>query len=267
MLDKVNALGPATNAATDAAGDLEKKWNALGVARDARGRTILQSLAPEIASFLDYYAGLIGEGKFVKSGSIADKIGQFFGAAPATPATTNFPKTGLSSSTAFGSQAEKEAFIRSEAAKRGIDPNVAMSVARSEGFANPVGDNGTSFGAFQLHVTPGGRGNAVGDRFRRETGLDPSDPANERRGITYALDNIKAGGWGPYHGAAKSGIGAWQGINRGGGGSTSTTEIAINGPITINAGPNADGKAIAQQFRDAILKRQADAAQANGGQQ
>jgi hypothetical protein len=232
----------------------------MGVKAESLGRKVLGGENGG-ASYITRLADWLNE----SPGDAGRDFWAWLTSAPKAPAKKLFSNTGPGSA-AFSSQAEKEAFIRAEATKRGIDPNVAMAVARSEGFSSFTGDNGTSFGAFQLHVTPGGRGNAVGDKFRRDTGLDPSDPANERRGITYALDNIKAGGWGPYHGAAKSGIGAWQGINRGGG-STSTTEIAINGPITINAGPNADGKAIAQQFRDAILKRQADAAQANGGQQ
>src|SRR6185312_13050967 len=102
----------------------------------------------------------------------------------------------------FTSPRQKEAFIRAEAARRGIDPDLAMSVARSEGFNNPVGDNGTSFGAFQLHVTPGGRGKAVGDLFRERTGMDPADPKNEAAGIQFALDWAKQNGWHDFHGAA-----------------------------------------------------------------
>jgi hypothetical protein len=109
---------------------------------------------------------------------------------------------------AFGSQAEKQAYIRQVAAKIGIDPDVAMRVARSEGFntfksAIPGEE---SFGAFQLHVTPGGRGRAVGDQFRADSGLDPSDPANERQGIDYALNWARKHGWGDFHGTANTGI-------------------------------------------------------------
>ncbi|OAF07197.1 hypothetical protein AYJ54_17880 [Bradyrhizobium centrolobii] len=44
------------------------------------------------------------------------------------------------------SQTENEAFIRSDAAKRGISPNVAMAAAKSEGFDEFTGDNSASFG-------------------------------------------------------------------------------------------------------------------------
>jgi hypothetical protein len=66
--------------------------------------------------------------------------------------------------------------IRSTAIKYGIDPDVAVRVAQSEGLSdgyNPkISDDGTSFGAFQLHI-----GGDMGDDFRRDTNLDPSEPA------------------------------------------------------------------------------------------
>src|SRR6185437_723576 len=134
----------------------------------------------------------------------------------------------------FTSPRQKEAFIRAEAARRGIDPDLAMSVARSEGFNNPVGDNGTSLGAFQLHVTPGGRGKAVGDLFRERTGMDPADPKNEAAGIQFALDWAKQNGWHDFHGAANGAhLSNWAGIDRSGGTGSVTNHMEINGPVTI----------------------------------
>lgn len=107
-------------------------------------------------------------------------------------------------------------YIRETAKKYGIDPDTAVRVARSEGLGNPVGDAGSSYGAYQMHV--GGKakgGNAVaglGDDFRRETGLDPADPRNERATIDYALRSAAKHGWGAFHGAARVGIGDRQGI-------------------------------------------------------
>jgi hypothetical protein len=266
VLDYVQKIGVATKENVDTFGELEKRMNQMGLKAESLGRKLLGGENGG-ASYIMRLADWLNE----SPGDAMKDMWEWLNSsrkARSAPAQKLFSNTG-SGSGAFASQAEKEAFIRSEATKRGIDPDVAMFVAKHEGFNNfkSTIPGEQSFGAFQLHVTPGGRGNAVGDQFRKATGLDPADPANERRGITYALDNIKAGGWGPYHGAANSGIGAWQGINRGTAGSTTTTDIAINGPITINAGPNADGNRIAQQFRDTILKRQAEAAQANGGQQ
>lgn len=108
---------------------------------------------------------------------------------------------------AFNSQQEKEAFIRAEATKRGIDANVAVAVAKSEGFYNYGGDpdatgKKTSFGAFQLHYPGVGRNTAdgLGTAFTKKTGLDARDPATEREQIKFALDEAAKGGWTPWHG-------------------------------------------------------------------
>ena len=119
---------------------------------------------------------------------------------------------------------EAAAYIRERAASLGINPDVALAVARSEGLNNPVGDNGSSFGPFQLHM--GGLaagGNAVsglGDTFKKVTGLDPRDLSNWRQQVDFALQTALQTGWGPWHGAAGAGIGPWTGIGtaRGGGG-------------------------------------------------
>lgn len=100
-----------------------------------------------------------------------------------------------------------EGYIRETATKYGIDPDTAIKVAQSEGLANPVGDRGKSFGAFQLYT-----GGGLGNEFQKATGLDPSDPANERATIDYALMRASQGGWEPWHGAKRVGISPWQGI-------------------------------------------------------
>lgn len=110
--------------------------------------------------------------------------------------------------------AVREARIRSLAAALNIDPETALRVAKSEGFFGfkSAIPGEQSFGNFQLHVTPGGRGHAVGDQFRKDTGLDPTDPANEAAMDRYALEWAKKHGWSDFHGAANTGIGSWQGI-------------------------------------------------------
>lgn len=97
--------------------------------------------------------------------------------------------------------------IRADARKYGINPDIAVAVARSEGLAHYVGDHGTSFGAFQLHIHGG-----LGDEFRKETGLNPADPKNEPAMIDWTLAHLRRTGWGPYHGAARAGIAKWEGI-------------------------------------------------------
>jgi hypothetical protein len=160
---------------------------------------------------------------------ILGKIDSFFGLGGASTATHPAAAAAGGGSGAFGSDyTAKEAYIRQVAAQIGINPDDAVRVAKSEGFNAFTGDNGTSFGAFQLHVTPNGRGHAVGDQFRADTGLDPSNPANERASIDYALNWARKHGWGDFHGAARVGMGQWQGIGGG-----SQTDVSI-GSITIN---------------------------------
>lgn len=117
-------------------------------------------------------------------------------------------------------------FIRGDAARYGVDPDVAERVARSEGLGSFAGDSGTSFGAFQLH-----RGGGLGDTFQRQTGLDPSNPQNEPATIDFALRNAASTGWSPYHGAARVGVGPRQGI----GGDTQVAQA--NTGTMSDAGP------------------------------
>lgn len=114
---------------------------------------------------------------------------------------------------------EKVDYIRRAAVERGIDPEIAVKVAASEGLNGAVGDEGSSFGPYQLHyggVAPGGnRVGGLGDEFTRSTGLNARDPNTWREQVNFALDQAKKGGWEPFHGAAKSGIGTWAGISNG----------------------------------------------------
>jgi hypothetical protein len=126
----------------------------------------------------------------------------------------------------------REARIRSIAAALRIDPEIAMQVARAEGFGSFKSSipGEQSFGDFQLHITPGGRGHAVGDQFQKETGLDPSDPANEAAMDEYALRYVKSHGWGDFHGAANNGIGRFAGINN----TPLTSGPGSGGDVTVN---------------------------------
>jgi hypothetical protein len=116
--------------------------------------------------------------------------------------------------------AEMEAYIRRKAVEMGIDPDVAVRVARSEGLrANtwqsdlqqPYGRE-ASYGPFQLHVDPTGKRPGMGNDFMAATGLNPADPANWDEGIDFALMQARQAGWGPWMGAAKEGITGMMGI-------------------------------------------------------
>jgi hypothetical protein len=101
-------------------------------------------------------------------------------------------------------------FIAKTASGLGIDPQTALRVAQSEGLGQGPGDQGSSFGDYQMHqggIAPGG--NAVpglGDDFKKQTGLDPQDPANWQALDTFALQTAaRKGSWGDFHGAAREG--------------------------------------------------------------
>lgn len=122
--------------------------------------------------------------------------------------------------------AQLEQYIRRAARARGIDPDIAVRVARSEGLAPGVwqsnvrrgGRREPSYGPFQLLVGGPGTGHpaGMGNDFQRDTGLDPSDPSTVHAQIDYALDQASQGGWGPWYGARAVGIDRWEGIGQGG---------------------------------------------------
>ena len=122
---------------------------------------------------------------------------------------------------ANGTQPSREQitqYIREAAAKRGIDPDIALRVARSEGLdANPEegyqsfvkdkqGNREESYGIFQLNMAPG----AVGDMMLKTTGVHPKD--NVFAAIDFALDTANKTGWTPWMGAKAVGIGAREGL-------------------------------------------------------
>jgi hypothetical protein len=98
-----------------------------------------------------------------------------------------------------------EDYIRRAAAQRGIDPDVAVKVAKTEGLGGGyAGDQGSSFGPFQLHYGNVAKGqNAVsglGDLFTQKTGLHASDPKTVPQQVDFALDYAARNGWSPWHG-------------------------------------------------------------------
>jgi hypothetical protein len=101
---------------------------------------------------------------------------------------------------------------------RGINPDYALRVTRAEGLQPGVwqsnyryksGAREKSYGPWQLNVDSP---NALGSAFRRDTGLDPSDPANWKAANDYALDAVKKRGWGDWYGAKKEGITGMMGV-------------------------------------------------------
>lgn len=86
--------------------------------------------------------------------------------------------------------------IRAGASAAGADPNVMEGIYHGEGAVGYVGDSGSSFGPFQLHMggLAGGELAApgLGDDFKRETGLDPRDPNTVDQQISWVAKKLKS---------------------------------------------------------------------------
>ena len=114
-----------------------------------------------------------------------------------------------------GNIASQEAAIRASFAKRNIDPDIAVAVAKSEGLFNYKstipGEN--SFGPFQLHYGDDvwGPKPGLGDLFTKQTGLDARDPKTLQAQIEWTADYVSKHGWGDWRGWKGD---RWAGINR-----------------------------------------------------
>lgn len=157
---------------------------------------------------------------------------------PPAPAGTGKPGPVSGASAPPTAPGEIEAYIRQSAAARGINPQIAVRVALSEGGVDdPVraGDpaRGGSYGPFQLNYLPG----SVGTRFTEATGMHASDPKAWKAAIDFALNEASQKGWGQWFGAARAGITGFTGI------STNPIQGQVSGPMegtraaSITGGP------------------------------
>ena len=117
---------------------------------------------------------------------------------------------------------EMEDYVRQSAIRHGIDPDVAVAVAKAEALnvfdpdkPDHGGDDGSSFGLYQLHY--GGMSKAMpnaglGDEFTAKTGLDARDPSTWKQQVEFSHDWAAKNGWGSWMGAKNNGIGNWDGI-------------------------------------------------------
>lgn len=180
------------------------------------------------------------------------------GQVPGAPGQAAVGRGGLSSPVGGST----ESMIRHYAQMYGIDPAIAVRVAKSEGglgdhIQSKVRKNGRqepSFGPFQLLVGGGNTGfpEGLGNRFVKDTGLDPSDPANKEATIAYALREASQKGWGQWYGAKNVGIGNRDGIGGGGskdlpafsrGSATGAANQASGGEMQPTAGQSAMAQA------------------------
>lgn len=118
---------------------------------------------------------------------------------------------------------ELEAMIQQSAAQRGIDPEVAVRVWRSEGNTSyqsnlprdgkgSEGGREASYGPYQLY-TGGGLGNEYEEKYGVDLRKD-NTPDGIQRQIDFALNKAVEKGWEPWKGAAKAGIGPRDGLDQ-----------------------------------------------------
>ena len=113
-------------------------------------------------------------------------------------------------------------YIYKAAIARGIKPEIALKVSSSEALnvfdpsqPDRGGDEGSSFGPFQLHYKGMSKSmpNAgLGDEFTKATGLHASNPSTWRQQVDFSLDHAMKDGWRQWMGAANTGIPRWAGI-------------------------------------------------------
>lgn len=212
-------------------------------------------LAQLFQKLTDLIEGWTGKGKHVVTDEQQhSKLRSRFGEPPAfmKSLTGETPKSGPPSAL------DQAGYIRAEAIKRGMDPNVAIQVAKSEGLYNWKSSipGEESYGPFQLHY--GGRGQkgglaqpGLGDKFTSTTGLDAADPANWQSGVRFALDEAMKSGWGQWYGWKGD---KWAGIPRGGAAAAAGTR----GGSTVNHGNSSSETNINQ------INVQTQASDANG---
>lgn len=85
--------------------------------------------------------------------------------------------------------------IRAGASAAGVDPNLMERIYHGEGAGGYVGDHGSSFGPFQLHMgglaTGGNSVSGMGDDFKKETGFDPRSPSTVPQQIAWVAQKLK----------------------------------------------------------------------------
>lgn len=146
-------------------------------------------------------------------GSLMDKAideASGLGAGPTPESSSEFN---------YPSNEEVESYIAQSAVERGMDPDVAIKVWRSEGASgdpreawqskviNKKGQRERSYGPYQLYMEGG-----LGNEMLKATGLSPEDPRNWKPSVDFALDQAATGGWGPWYGAKAIGLDSRAGL-------------------------------------------------------
>jgi len=93
-------------------------------------------------SFSEAVANVNGTNDQSQLGSFSEAVDAIAGtdnSIPSTPVSNSAPQSNTS-------------YITKRAIDFGLDPQAVVGVAQNEGLSGAVGDNGTSFGPFQLHA-------------------------------------------------------------------------------------------------------------------
>ena len=146
---------------------------------------------------------LLGPSMLARTGQLQRGL-----AAEGAGATLGAPVPGAPGGQQYsGDNSDTASMIRDAAVQHGYqDPNVPVHVASTEGLNSYVGDEGTSFGPFQLHYGGMVKGpnsvSGLGDQFTKETGLHAADPRTVPQQVHWVLDHVKnsGDGWAPFHG-------------------------------------------------------------------
>jgi hypothetical protein len=151
-----------------------------------------------------------------------------------------------------------ESYVRSAAAARNINPDIAARVVRQEsGFnvnASNISSRETSYGVFQLN-TMGGLGNAA-----QRAGINPADPSQWQRQVDFSLDTVSKDGWRQWYGARDVGISRWQGVGDYKGGAGQNFNAPGSDPATgaqgydpaMGGGPGKGSMGSPQQYDPAM---------------
>ena len=165
---------------------------------------------PAIQSILQALGIDTGQGGQRGAGFGRDQSGGAFNPPTAANTPTSNKIPGVSAN-------DVDSYVRNAMTQNGVDPDTASRIVAGESsygqnYTNPRDTNGyPSYGPFQLNMAPG----AMGDKFMRETGLNPADPSTWKQQVDWVAKQIRNTGWQPWATTAgKLGIGQWAGINR-----------------------------------------------------
>jgi hypothetical protein len=149
----------------------------------------------------------------------------------------NVPMGSTERGTPGVSASQYDSFARNYASQIGLNPDVVSRVLATESsfgqniYGDYVDGKPTSFGGFQLHLSPDGT--AMGNQYMRQYGHAPWDHKYWQEQVKFALDQMKKGGLGPWKTTMnKLGYGQWSA-------NAAPTRTASAPPPTTQQGPEA----------------------------